>query len=54
MRNNSTMKNSILKDYGLHPPMNPAPAASAQSQPVKGKDGKMYIKKGNFMVPVGG
>lgn len=52
MKNNEAMKHTTLESYGLRTPASPKQQSAPQQQPVKGKDGRMYIRQGNFMVPV--
>ncbi len=49
VQSNNTMKNTVLNSYGLRPPKS---TQAPQQQPVMGKDGKMYTRQGNYMVPV--
>lgn len=42
--------NKLKASYGL--PVSQASPQQDSQQPVKGKDGRMYIRRGNFMVPV--
>lgn len=49
VQHNNAMKQTTLNAYGLHAP--PQKSQNHQ-QPVKGKDGRMYIRQGNYMVPV--
>lgn len=50
MRNNDAQEGNLRNQYGLPAKKTP----SEQGQPVQGKDGKMYVKQGNYYVPYKG
>lgn len=54
IRSNQSMKNTTLESYGLRPPHSAQSQQSQQEQPktIKGKDGRMYVRQGNYMVPI--
>jgi hypothetical protein len=46
---------SLKKSYGFSQPQQsqqPGSQSLAMNEPVKGKDGRMYVRQGNYMVPV--
>lgn len=47
IQSNNAQLNSLKQGFGL-----PQAQTSQANSPVKGKDGRMYMRQGNFMVPV--
>ncbi len=53
MNLNELSKQNIMKSRGIVPWQGTEQQIQPQQKPVQGKDGKMYIRQGNFMIPVG-